>query len=808
MPAAAQSVWFGGESNDWFAAGNWGGGVPAGGVDAFIAVPSAPFQPLIDGALALASDVHVGFDGTQPAGGSLTIQNGGVLSGYNSFLGYAAGAATGLATAMVSGTGTQWNNTGQMIVGHSHTGVLSIQNGGAVYNDIGIVGNQSGGTGYVTLFGTGFGTGALWANNSALSVGQDGTGSVTVTNGGTLEVALGTGAVSLAANAGSSGTLTIGQEGAFPPAAAGVVRAAQISFGDGDGQLVFNHTNTGYLFDLLLVGNGGVLNRAGTTLYTGDGSAFTGTTTIMDGRFHVDGQLMGVIEVDGGVLGGTGDADDVSVNGGGTLAPGASIGTLGAAQVSFDAGSVFEVELNDGGNTAGANNDLLDASGIVAINGGTVRVRPANGSDDGSTYTPGLTYTIISAGAVDGRFDAVTDDYPLLAFADSYDASNVYLTSAAASACPAGLTFNQDGTCGGVLSIGSGGLYNAVLNLSSADLPAALDALSGEMHASVGTTFLEDSRFVRQAALDRLRLPISAATPAEDRSMTHALDQPGMGASDASPNGLWGRAFGAWGRWAADGNSGRTRRTVGGVFLGGDAPISEHLRLGVLAGYGRSDLEAASRASTGTVDSWHLGAYGGAVFGDLGLRFGGAYAWHDVATMRSVVFTGFGDGTSAGYDGATAQLFGEAGYRLGLGAVRLEPFAGIAHVQAWTNGFTETGGPAALTAGGLNLETTFTTLGLRAETDIALGAHTRAGLTGMVGWRHAFGDVAPLSTHRFAGGAPFAVAGVPLAEDLLVVELGLALSLTPDLDIALSYDGAFGAGLSDQSVRASLHLRF
>ncbi|PRD40341.1 autotransporter outer membrane beta-barrel domain-containing protein, partial [Phyllobacterium phragmitis] len=115
---------------------------------------------------------------------------------------------------------------------------------------------------------------------------------------------------------------------------------------------------------------------------------------------------------------------------GGTLAPGNSIGTLNVANITINAGSTYTVELNDGGFVAGTNSDLLNATGTATINGGNVHVTPVNGTDDGSTYTVGGVYTIITAGtAVTGTFDTLTDDYAFLNFALGYDANNVFLTS-------------------------------------------------------------------------------------------------------------------------------------------------------------------------------------------------------------------------------------------------------------------------------------------------------------------------------------------------------------------------------------------
>ncbi|TCR68186.1 autotransporter outer membrane beta-barrel domain-containing protein [Bosea sp. BK604] len=58
-----------------------------------------------------------------------------------------------------------------------------------------------------------------------------------------------------------------------------------------------------------------------------------------------------------------------------------------------------------------------------------------------------------------------------------------------------------------------------------------------------------------------------------------------------------------------------------------------------------------------------------------------SYTWHEIETSRIVAFPGFGNSLRADYNAGTAQVFGELGYRIDLGRVALEPFAGLACVN-------------------------------------------------------------------------------------------------------------------------------
>ncbi len=141
---------------------------------------------------------------------------------------------------------------------------------------------------------------------------------------------------------------------------------------------------------------------------------------------------------------------------------------------------------------------------------------------------------------------------------------------------------------------------------------------------------------------------------------------------------------------------------------------------------------------------------------------------------------------------------------MALGAAALEPFAGLAHVKLKADAFQETGGLAALHGAGGHTSTTFSTLGVRG----AWSLNNTMQLRGMVGWRHALGDVMPSSTHAFAGGAPLTVHGVPLAKDVVVLEAGIDVRLRTDLRLNVAYSGQAGSGLVDHGLKVSLGWTF
>jgi outer membrane autotransporter protein len=367
-------------------------------------------------------------------------------------------------------------------------------------------------------------------------------------------------------------------------------------------------------------------------------------------------------------------------------------------------------------------------------------------------------------------------------------------------------TPNQKATGAGIDSLGGGVLEDALSTLGAADIPPALDLLSGEIHASIKSAFIEESRYLRDAASNRIRSAFGAVGAKPLPVMGYGEAGP-IAAEVDTPLAAWGEALGAWGSFDGDGNAAEFDRSTGGFLTGIDALVSDNARLGLIAGYTHSEFDVDDRASSGSADSAHLGAYGGLQLGDLGLRAGAAYSWHFIDTSRAVAFGGFADSLAADYDAATAQVFGEAGYRVDTASVSFEPFANVAYVNLHTDGFTETGGAAALTHEADNTDQTFTTIGVRASTPIRLGG-SDVNLSGMVGWRHAFNDVTPDAVLSFAGGAPFSIAGTPVARDALALEAGIDMKIGAHSSLGISYSGQIGDGAQDHSANAKLTVSF
>ena len=84
------------------------------------------------------------------------------------------------------------------------------------------------------------------------------TGTLTVANGGTMNVMRGAQTVFVAEPAGSTGTVNIGAASVAAAVAPGFINAAHVLCGAGADNLCFNHTATDYVFAPMIARNGPV----------------------------------------------------------------------------------------------------------------------------------------------------------------------------------------------------------------------------------------------------------------------------------------------------------------------------------------------------------------------------------------------------------------------------------------------------------------------------------------------------------------------------------------------------------------------
>jgi outer membrane autotransporter protein len=617
------------------------------------------------------------------------------------------------------------------------------------------------------------------------------------------------------------------------------VGTLQLGNGGTQGSIIGNVLDNGvfavdrsdiFTYDGAISGTGGfVQNGAGETVLSGT-STFTGRTIVNAGTLEITGSLMSSVLVNsGGFLTGNGTIGGLNVASGGTVAPSGSIATLNVnGNVTFAPGSTFVVAINPAGPS-----DKITATGAATLSGGTVEVEPAPGS-----YTPQTRYTILSAdGGVSGSFANVTSSLGILTPSLSGDPDDVFLTLTRNTYYFSDIaqTPNQLAVAGALdASPFASGLVQAVAPLSDPEALQAFDALSGEIHASVDTTMIDEASYLRDAILGRLRSAAyqNAAGPlasfaTSGPAATFALAAPpgggSLAASDApgvlpapgpSPVAnpdvtFWTQGLGAWGRVVGNGNAAETTDTLGGFVAGADRRFGQNWRAGIAVGYAGSNLTIDERSSTAGINSTSLAAYGGGTIGPWSLRAGSAVSWNHLDTERAIGFPGLSDYATSDYGGQMGQVFGEAGYGLTVGSAAVEPYGGLAFVHLGAQGFTETAATAALSGTG-NIESIgYSSLGVRAADTMQLANGMTLLPRAAVAWQHGFGNIVPTASLAFQStGAAFSVAGVPLARDAALVEAGIDLVVSPRARLGLAYSGQLGGGVYDHAVEGTLTWQF
>ncbi|MDH7785647.1 outer membrane autotransporter protein [Ochrobactrum sp. 19YEA23] len=622
-------------------------------------------------------------------------------------------------------------------------------------------------------------------------------------------------------------------------------------------------TSTGYINTAIgtvlsltgtIQGVGNLTKSGGGVLaYDGRSSAFMGTTSVLSGGLIVgsevtknNARLAGSVLIENGaLLGGHGSVGSgpgslVTLAPGSKLAPGNSIGTLTVdGDLTLKPGSALEIEIASNGAS-----DRVDVTGTATVSGSNVSVTTI---DPETSYQNGQLYHILTAdGGISGEFAGVVSNSAFLDMSLAYGNTAADLKICLNTGCPKPVdpekpspalfttvaqTRNQLATAGGLDTLAQTGsslaLYNTLLMLSADEARGAFDSLSGEAYASAKGVLINDSQFIRNAALGRLQQAFGGAPATRINALSYAGTQRPVSASASAidtvapasivpaqnPYAAWGYAYGAWTRQDSNSNAGSVKSSVGGFVTGIDGVVLDTWRLGLLAGYSHSSFDVDDHASSGSSDNYTLGAYAGTEWTlnnghALAFRSGLAYTWHDVDMNRSVAFPGIADNLSGDYDAGSFQLFGELGYKIHYGKALFEPYAGLAYVRLKTDGFNEKSQTAAaLAVQSDTTETSFSTLGLRASTEFALGSITATARTDL-GWRHAYGDITPVSTASFIGSDAFTVSGLPIAEDAALIEAGLDFKLTDDATLGLSYNGQFASGAKQNGFNAKLSVSF
>ena len=137
----------------------------------------------IDSSFSVGGEFHVGLQGNA----SLTVTNGASATASSTFIGSQA-AGTGDGAVVVTGDGSSLSNTYGLDVGGFADGHLTIEQGGMVSNTWGYIGQGLDAPDAPDVQGTAIvdGDTSRWINNGILTVGDFGSGTLAILNGGSV----------------------------------------------------------------------------------------------------------------------------------------------------------------------------------------------------------------------------------------------------------------------------------------------------------------------------------------------------------------------------------------------------------------------------------------------------------------------------------------------------------------------------------------------------------------------------------------------------------------------------------------------
>lgn len=575
--------------------------------------------------------------------------------------------------------------------------------------------------------------------------------------------------------------------------------------------------------------SGSIIVSSGNT-FTVNGQVIGSTTVQSGGTLNLSGALNGDVAIEsGGILAGNINvtsgrtlAVDGVLNGFTTIAANANLlgtgiingnattlGRLNAglapddrATLSFGNnltinGGTVVVDIDDGGTTAGVNNDLYAAAGDVTLNGGTVSVETNSG-----TYTDGTVYTFLTAGGtITGTFAGINDDLPFFEAVLIYNPNSVafemrdtnVLFGDLASSC------NQEslGEYLDLLRPGAAGdledIINALRSSNLQTIQASLDQFGGQIYPTLVTSQVQQTSFSLAMLRDQLAVD------------THIRP-------NSAPARGWIRGYGIGGDTDADncGTQGYGFRSHG-TEIALQRRFSNEIDLGVFTNLAWSEVQINDLNQVADVDTYLFGGsaqYTGQYAYLLGI--GGA-GFQQYETRREFAVPGAVGNriASSRFDGSQAFGYLESGLILPAASILFIPHMSWQYIRVDQDAIRETGADSInLIGNSIEVDSLRSILGLTVQ---------QTGPTGLgpattklrVGWMHEHLDSRQSFDARFAAANDtFMVQGINPGRDWAVLGANLEWSVFRYATALLAYQGQVNENQALHTGAAGLEFRW
>lgn len=319
-------------------------------------------------------------------------------------------------------------------------------------------------------------------------------------------------------------------------------------------------------------------------------------------------------------------------------------------------------------------------------------------------------------------------------------------------------------------------IHNALLGLTTnQSARTAFNGLSGEIHASVLTSMIDNGLRSGDIASNRLQ-----------RLLT-----PGI--ASASGLNVWLANQGGQAKFDAVNSAEKSKTDYFSVAAGLDAAADTGLLLGAALEYSKSYIRVDARRSRADIESIGALLYAGRNMGDYQIMGGAGVSSHQIDSRRFTGLMPLSGPLDGDYSGLSGNIWLDASREVDSGNLTLTPFVRLDQTVSHTSDFTEENNIAALQSSEDTQSSTFTTLGVRGERNIFETPELTTQITGKLGWRHAFGDLTPEQTMRYAiGSNAFSIEGRALDRDVMTVKLGLAARSENGFTLDIGYSGSYG----------------
>lgn len=463
--------------------------------------------------------------------------------------------------------------------------------------------------------------------------------------------------------------------------------------------VIFDQSTLGH-YDGNISGTGDLTKTgAGTVIFNGTNN-YAGTTTISQGELQVHGSTTSGVNVMDQSATLSGDGSVGSVTNDGIVRPGTS--TLGNLNVngSFTqyAGGTTVIGINAAGNTPGVNNGHLNVTGNTALDG-TLNVV----AQGGGTFTSGTQYTILnSSGTVTGQFSSIVSNLSMFSVDAIYDPHDVMIQLQRKSTLNEVATTQNQSAVGTALDnitlTSTGGLFDMINTLgaqSAADQRQSLSQLSGDIFGSTQTIGLEVGDVFQQRLNSRLINNGQFLAGAANNPVTTDLSNDARGQSPNSSTFGWMIGYGVAGNLRSDGNAGGVRYSQGGGLYGIDFGSDETGVIGITGGNSYVGFRDGNDSS-GQLTAYQVGLYA-LKHNEHAYWLGSTnYGYDSFGTNRTVGIGGQNQYLHGNFGAHQLGAYNEAGLKLHAGLIQVQPLIGLQYLYQAQQGFSESGGPAAL----------------------------------------------------------------------------------------------------------------